>query len=174
MGDAEGAAVRRSGARAGDDVLVTGPCGGSAAGLRVLRSGVEDAAGGALGLAHRRPVALIAEGMAARQAGASAMIDISDGLALDLHRMADASGVGFELDEIPVAEGATLEEALGGGEDYELLITMDPIRVKGFMQACLHSRVHPPIRLGRVTKNATIRTLGGAELARSGWQHHIG
>jgi thiamine-monophosphate kinase len=119
-------------------------------------------------------VARLAAGVVARQSGASAMIDISDGLALDLHRMADASGVGLELDEIPVAEGATLAEALGGGEDYELLITMDPDRVEGFIQACLHSEIHPPIRLGRVTKNATIRTLGGAELPRNGWQHRIG
>jgi thiamine monophosphate kinase len=45
--------------------------------------------------------------------GAHAMIDVSDGLAFDLHRLADASGVGFVLDDVPVAEGATLEEALG-------------------------------------------------------------
>ncbi len=174
LGDAEGAAVRRSGARAGDEVFVTGACGGSAAGLRVLRAGADPSGGEALALSYRRPVARIAEGVAARQAGASAMIDISDGLALDLHRLADASGVGFELDEIPVAEGVTLEEALGGGEDYELLITMDPGRVEGFIRASLHSRIHPPLRLGRVTKNATIRTLGGAELTRNGWQHRIG
>ncbi len=43
------------------------------------------------------------------------MIDVSDGLALDLHRLADASGVGFVLDTVPVAEGATPDEALGGG-----------------------------------------------------------
>ncbi len=54
------------------------------------------------------------------------MIDVSDGLALDLHRLADASGVGFELGDVPVAEGATLEEALSGGEDYELLLTVPP------------------------------------------------
>ena len=43
------------------------------------------------------------------------MIDVSDGLALDLHRLADASGVGFELGDVPVADGATLEEALAAG-----------------------------------------------------------
>ena len=52
------------------------------------------------------------------------MIDVSDGLALDLHRLADASGVGFELDAVPVAAGATVDEALGGGEDYELLMAV--------------------------------------------------
>ena len=43
------------------------------------------------------------------------MIDVSDGLALDLHRLADASGVGFDLGDVPVAEGATLEEAWAAG-----------------------------------------------------------
>ena len=50
------------------------------------------------------------------------MIDVSDGLALDLHRLADASGVGFALDDVPVAPGPRLDEALGGGEDYELVV----------------------------------------------------
>ena len=55
------------------------------------------------------------------------MMDLSDGIALDLHRLADASGVGFELVDLPVADGATEEEAISGGEDYELLIaTNDP------------------------------------------------
>ena len=51
------------------------------------------------------------------------MIDVSDGFALDLDRLAVASGVGVRLDEVPVALGATLDEALGGGEDYELVFT---------------------------------------------------
>ena len=171
IGDADGAPVRRSGAREGDVVLVTGACGGSAAGLRVLRSG---GAVGGLGEAYRRPVARLGAGVAARQAGASAMIDVSDGFALDLHRLADASGVGFELSEIPVAQGATLDEAMGGGEDYELVITMEPGRVEGFLARCRDVTNFPPFAIGTVTKNATIRTLNGDELARNGWQHCIG
>jgi thiamine-monophosphate kinase len=171
LGDADGAPVRRSGAQEGDVVLVTGPCGGSAAGLRLLRSG---AAAGAPGQAYRRPVARLAEGLAARWAGASAMIDVSDGLALDLHRVADASGVGFELREIPVSAGATLDEALGGGEDYELLITLASSRVDGFVERCRQAEMRPPLSIGAVTKNAMIRTLNGDELPRNGWQHAIG
>jgi thiamine-monophosphate kinase len=58
--------------------------------------------------------------------GATAMIDISDGLALDLSRLCDASGVGvrLRLDDVPLGPAATLADALGGGEDYELLATL--------------------------------------------------
>ena len=75
---------------------MTGPCGGSAAGLAAaqdVRSRWDPACIGADG--YRRPVARLREGAAARRLGAHAMIDVSDGLALDLHRLADASGVGF-------------------------------------------------------------------------------
>ena len=129
--EGDAAAVSRSGASAGDALLVTGPCGGSAAGLRELRAGAAGAVGSGAGSgdAYRRPVARLREGEAARRAGATAMIDISDGLALDLHRLADASDVGFALESVPVADGATLEEALGGGEDYELLIAVSDVAV---------------------------------------------
>ena len=51
------------------------------------------------------------------------MLDVSDGLARDVRRLAAASGVGVALEAVPVADGATLDEALGGGEDYELVVT---------------------------------------------------
>jgi thiamine-monophosphate kinase len=179
MGTVDGGTpVPRSGAVAGDVILVTGPCGGSAAGLRVLRSGAEvaglDPVEAALAAAYRRPVARLAEGEAARSAGASAMIDVSDGLALDLHRLADVSEVGFSLDSVPVAEGATLEDALGGGEDYELVIVMDA----GLADACARSwagaGLRPLHRIGVVTGDPTQRTLGGRNLAQLGWQHRLG
>ena len=58
--------------------------------------------------------------------GATAMMDVSDGLAIDLSRLARASGAGATvvLGDVPVAGGATLDDALGGGEDYELLATL--------------------------------------------------
>ncbi len=61
---------------------------------------------------------------------ATACLDVSDGLALDLHRLCLASGVAAEVDRVPVARGATMERALHGGDDYELLFTLPP-RAKG-------------------------------------------
>jgi thiamine-monophosphate kinase len=163
-----GQAVARTGAMAGDVVMVTGPCGGSAAGLRQLRAGESG------GEAYRRPVARLSEGTAARLAGAHAMIDVSDGLALDLHRLADASGVGFILSTIPVADGATREEALGGGEDYELLMTFAPTDVAAFEQRCEATGLRPPLAIGDVLADPQARLLNGDALDRKGWQHTLG
>jgi thiamine-monophosphate kinase len=169
--DAGPGPVPRSGARAGDALFVTGPCGGSAAGLRELRAG---ARGRAAGLAYRRPVARLREGELARQCGAHAMIDVSDGLALDLHRLADASGVGFRLDEVPVAAGATLTEALGGGEDYELVIALGQEDASRFMERSEAEGLRMPLRLGTMLSDEEVRVLGGQELERMGWQHRLG
>ncbi len=180
--DGGGGAVPRSGARPGDVVVVTGPCGLSAAGLRVLRAGSGPGSGSGprlgprlgLGEAYRRPVARLGEGDAARRAGAHAMIDVSDGLALDLHRLADASAVGFELDEVPVGEGATTEEALGGGEDYELLIAVDEASAPGLFDIFAAGGLRPPIKIGAFTADPAVRRLGGRPVERLGWQHQVG
>ncbi len=110
--------------------------------------------------------------MAARGAGVHAMMDLSDGLGLDLHRFADASEVGFELSDVPVAEGATIEEAISGGEDYELLIATDDAgattsRLPGprTARAAHHRR--------RSCATSTTRTLRGEEFERRGWQHQL-
>ncbi len=180
---ADGAAgsgpVPRSGARAGDVVLVSGPCGASAAGLRQLRAGAPGAPGadGAeldAGRAYRRPVARLREGEAARRAGVHAMIDVSDGLALDLHRLADASGVGFELDEVPVAPGATPEEALGGGEDYELVLAAAPGTVDALCAHFEDAGLRMPRPIGVIGADPSVRLLRGEPLARLGWQHRVG
>ncbi len=173
--DGPGPAVTRAGARAGDALFVTGPLGGSAAGLRALRSRDalgSEAAAERLGQAHRRPMARLAEGVAARAAGARAMIDVSDGLGLDLHRLARASGVGFRLDRVPVAEGATEAEALGGGEDYELVVaTADP---EGLEAAFSRAGLRRPIALGHCVDDPESTTLAGSPLAPTGYQHDLG
>ncbi len=71
---------------------------------------------------------------------ATACMDISDGLALDLHRLCKASSVAADLDSVPLLQGATHAQALHDGEDYELLYTAPP-RVKA-----------PGIRIGSITK----------------------
>jgi thiamine-monophosphate kinase len=167
----EPAAVARSGAQAGDVVLVTGPCGGSAAGLRQLRAGAPDADAA---LSYRRPVARLAEGALARRSGVHAMMDVSDGLALDLHRLADASGVGFRLDDVPVSAGATLDEALGGGEDYELLVALDASVVDALCIAFEGAGLRAPRAIGVLGDDPSQRVLRGEPLARLGWQHRVG
>jgi thiamine-monophosphate kinase len=182
--------VLRSGARAGDHLFVTGPLGAASAGLRSLRSralpgpgpggdaGPPD--GGAapsdreilVETAHRRPRARLAEGETARTSGATAMVDVSDGLLADLRHVADASKVGFRLGEVPVAAGATLEDALGGGEDYELIVaTPDPEQlVAAFRDAGLR----PPLYVGTCTADAAERTLAGEPAPTLGWEHTWG
>ena len=188
-------ALTRSGARAGDSLFVTGPLGASAAGLRLLLEG--SAASGpdreppaseppaseppaqppasetaALLQAHRRPVARLTEGETSRLAGATAAIDISDGLAADVRHLADASGVGVALDVVPVATGARDDEALGGGEDYELIVaTGDPDRLVG---AFSDAGLRKPIAIGMCTADPEERTLAGADLPDIGWRHLFG
>ncbi|HEX2191689.1 MAG TPA: thiamine-phosphate kinase [Acidimicrobiales bacterium] len=166
--------VLRSGARPGDTLFTTGPLGSSAAGLALLRA---DRAGEApdLAVAHRRPRARLAEGAVARAAGATAMIDVSDGLALDVRRLADASHVGVVVDHVPVAIGVSRVSddpeavALGGGEDYELVFTApDPGRVDA---AFAEAGLGLPVRIGRCTASPTERRLRDGALPRLGYLH---
>jgi thiamine-monophosphate kinase len=130
------APVLRSGAREGDAVAVAGPLGLAAAGVEALRNGSVDPRVAAALDAYRRPRARIAEGLAGA-ATAHAAIDLSDGLALDLSRLAQESGVGIVLEEGQLIEagGSALVDAaaalslvpidfaLHGGEDYALVMT---------------------------------------------------
>jgi thiamine-monophosphate kinase len=173
----EGAApLLRSGARAGDGLYVSRPLGLGAAGLRHLRDDPE-AMGGwrrprppdgtAPGLSraarwYARPGPDVAFALDVRAAGATAAIDVSDGLAQDLDHIARASGVGFRLDRVPVHEEATLEEALHGGDDYQLAFSCpDPG----------DGDVVPGIRIGTCTEDPDERTIEGRPLAVTGWEH---
>jgi thiamine-monophosphate kinase len=166
--------VLRSGARPGDVLFVTGPLGSSAAGLELLRSGRTSEAPD-LVLSHRRPRARLDEGTAARAAGATGMIDVSDGLSADLRHLADASSVGVVLDRVPVAIGVSRVSddpeatALGGGEDYELLFAApDPELV----EATFAGRgLGTPLRIGRCTDNPAERRLRDVALPVLGWEH---
>ena len=124
--ESEDELVRRSGASPGDLVGVTGELGGSEAGRALLERG-EDSP---LTLRHLRPTPRLAEGRALAGAGASAMIDISDGLATDGAHLAEASDVELclRLDAVPCVPGVEPAAAVAGGDDYELLFTIAPER----------------------------------------------
>lgn len=168
-----GRPVLRSGARPGDTLAVTGPFGASAAGLRLLQVGrgrpSHDPIVDALVDAYCRPRARLAEGEAAQSAGATALIDVSDGLVADVGHIADASGVGVALDNLPVAPGATRDDALGGGEDYELVMAV--AHVESLEDAFGRAGLRPPLVVGVCTGDPTQRTLDGRPMPSTGWEH---
>lgn len=131
-----GRALKRSGAKPGDWIYVTGTPGDSAAGLAILqeRLAVADAADADYLLArHLRPMPRVLQGQALRDLASSA-IDLSDGLVSDVGHILKASGCGarIDLDAMPLSEAmqrqvepeTALRWALAGGEDYELCFTV--------------------------------------------------
>jgi thiamine-monophosphate kinase len=174
--------VMRSGARPGDVLCVTGALGASAAGLLLmerpaLASAVTAPVAERLRAAHLRPEPRLAAGRSLARAGARAMLDLSDGLAMDALRMARASGVRavVEPGALPVAEGvAEVAAAAGedagrlaaaGGEDYELLAALPPDAV----EAARRAAPCPLTPVGRLEE-------GSPELvgvAPGGWQHDV-
>ncbi|MFE5340909.1 thiamine-phosphate kinase [Isoptericola sp. NPDC056578] len=195
-GDLEGRApVTRAGARPGDVLAHAGHRGLSAAGLALLDAGaatpadattVDGAAGvGACVAGYLRPGAPLAAGPAAARGGATAMLDVSDGLLRDAGRMARASGVGVDVEAgtlavdverlLPAARGLGLGPeaardaargwALTGGEDHGLLAAFPPgvALPEGFR------------RVGQVRQGPAVVTVDGAEpAARGGWDHFGG
>jgi thiamine-monophosphate kinase len=190
-----GRAVLRSGAKPGERIVVTGWLGASAAGLALARERRHDALvadwGHELLDAHFRPVARVGEGQALAQAGAGAMMDLSDGLALDLARLCAESGVGARVDlsAIPVAAAVRqfavevggaepIDLAMSGGEDYELLATLERGGVERARRK-LEERFGVPLTdIGEITEGSGLVAVGtdGSErpLEPKGWDHLAG
>jgi thiamine-monophosphate kinase len=134
-----GTALRRDGARPGDTIYVSGPLGGNAA------SGY-----------RRMPEPKLVEGRKLR-GRATACMDVSDGLSIDLYRLCMASKVGAFLHRVPAASGASEQQALHGGEDYELLYTGSDL---------------PGIAIGTINEDPPgLVSFRGFPLAPLGWDH---
>lgn len=187
-----GRALLRSGARPGNRIYVTGALGGAAAGLACLSeladgrpvakssspsAPLRTPARLASRLApHLYPQPRIAQGLwLARRGAATAAIDLSDGLSTDLTHLCEESSVSAEVDAraLPLHPQVSLEQALHGGEDYELLFTAAaaarlPRSIAGVPVTCI----------GRITRPSksrpavTLVTAGGSQpLTPQGWQH---
>lgn len=181
FGDLEGRnPVLRSGARIGDVVAVSGPLGEAARALRRLFTEAVDAEGhpdaaraATLREATRAQLAPsppIADGRRAALAGATAMIDLSDGLAIDANRLAEASGVAIDFEAAVL--GPDPELALGGGEDHSLLATFpgSVLRADAAGAIALPGGFRP---VGAVVAGSGIR-LDGRPQPTTGWDPFTG
>jgi thiamine-monophosphate kinase len=143
--------VLRSTGKPGDAVLVTGWLGGSLKGKHLnFKPRVAEA------------------GWLAGEFLPTAMMDLSDGLAMDLPRLAEASACGFVIDReaLPLSPGSSVEEALGDGEDFELLLTIQPERLETLRSAWSAGFPDLPLTvIGRLVEPGTGENLSG------GWDH---
>jgi thiamine-monophosphate kinase len=177
--------VTRGGARPGDILVLTGELGGAAAGLLLLE---DPSLPGDDALRERQldPTPLLAAGKALAEAGATAMIDVSDGLAGDANHVAVASAalLTIDADALPIAPGVAalaaatdrdaLELAASGGEDYELFAALPPDAVVAAQQA-LAALGTPLTVIGQVESvgtagpRAELRRRGGGALPSRGF-----
>jgi thiamine-monophosphate kinase len=183
----KGRALLRSGARPGDSLYVTGTLGGASAGLLQLAAIAAKQADGSRpfripkSLApvlqpHLYPQPRVTLGLWLQQRGlASAAIDISDGLSTDLAHLCEESGVAAEMEAaaLPISPGATLDHALHGGEDYELLFTARPsARLPRSIAGVSITRIGRVIRWRPGSPQVMLRTHAGTEpLQPRGWEH---
>ena len=179
--------VTRAGAKPGDALILSGPLGGAAAGLLLLDrpelgDGIAPGAAEALRARQLRPRALLGAGQALAAAGASALIDISDGLGADAGHLAAASGVRIELDlgavavqpgvrEVAGAAGEDAElMAASGGEDYELLAAVPQASVDGALAAVRDAGLDPAVVGGVETgEGVVLRSSKGRVLNARGY-----
>lgn len=185
-----GTTVLRSGARPGDRLVVSGSIGDAWAGLQLclgdghLNGKLEASDTAYLVDRYRRPVPRLGMVTPLRQL-ASAAMDISDGLILDLERLCAASGVGATVNagSVPlspalrrlISDGAaTLTDALTGGDDYEILAAVPPAR----LHSCMGAAAECGVRLtdiGEVTETAGVHVIDvygqAMSLPHKGWDH---
>jgi thiamine-monophosphate kinase len=191
---APGKAVTRFGAQVGDRLVVTGSLGAAAGGLVLSRAhpsklgqAIGEGWGSELLSALARPVARVGEAQTLAQAGATAMMDLSDGLAKDLTRLCVESrgGARVELARVPVSAALVsgsgklgvdaLDLAMGGGEDYELLATM-PEDTVGEARAALDERFGVPLTdIGEIVEGEGLVAVDAngnvSPLEAKGWDH---
>lgn len=178
-------ALRRSGARPGDRVYVSGSLGDAAAGLRLWQAGERDTRGAAGFLCSRLHYPTPRLGLGAALGGlASAAIDVSDGLAADLTHILEQSGVGARLQVERVPLSAPLRQvfspeealrlALTGGDDYELCFTAAASKEAAVLQAAKRAGVEVTA-IGEIEAAAGLRLIDGAgralTLPQAGYQH---
>ena len=176
--------VSRSGAVAGDIICVSGTVGDASLGLDLLRRGIKEGWGVRR---HLDPTPRVALGIGLADAGVpSAMIDISDGLLADLGHILEASGVGavLDLESLPLSEAFTTAMAgsgdtllnlpLSGGEDYELLFTLDPANLAAARLAAEAAGTEITV-IGRLTEEPGIvmNNSAGIFLKKSGGHDHF-
>lgn len=183
----QGKALLRSGARPGDLLYVTGTLGGAAAGLvRLAQLAAARPESthppripkslGPLLAPHLYPQPRIAQGLWLQQrAKASAALDLSDGLSTDLAHLCEESGVSAEVDvaQLPLHPGATLAQALHGGEDYELLFAATPsARIPAKIAGLSITKIGRIIQTTRNRPTVTLITTQGRQpLEPQGWEH---
>jgi len=177
--------IKRSGAKPGDYVAVTGSFGKTASGLKILMNSLSAPENsGELVASVLMPKARVKEGMILAQSQATtASIDSSDGLAWSLHEISRASNVGFHLDKIPIAPEVErfakihgfdpVELALYGGEEYELLVTIKP-KLWQEAKKAVENVEGNLIKLGRVTEEKQLLLQIDGKLVSieaRGWEH---
>jgi len=182
--------VPRSGARPGDLLVVTGELGAAAAGRLLLERpelgrALADSTAERLRARQLEPLPRLRSGRALAAAGATAMIDLSDGLAGDARHLADTSGVALRIEagSLPLAKGVDeiaaaakrdpLELAVSGGEDYELLASLPPDRLAVASEAIADETETALTSIGQVLvgEGTELRLPGGGLLESRGYDH---
>lgn len=178
----QGKALLRSGAKAGDRIYVTGSLGGAAAELAALSKSPQSFGGvvtASNAHPHLYPQPRIAQGLWLRKHGlASAAMDLSDGLSTDLAHICEESGVAAEVTAtaLPLGAGATLEMALHGGEDYELLFTAPAsAKLPREIAGVAVTEIGRIVRASPQKPGVLLRTEDGLRpLDPHGWEHFAG